>query len=301
MFALTLVAFTANAQGILSKANWVLVSREEFDTSLADLKTRWTIANGPPADSVVNYFTPYADEKNVLIMDGCLYFLTQKLKKPIINPDNRQVYYYSSGDMQSKFDELPACKSRNDAGYLYGMFEIRCKLPRKAGQYTAYWLHSITSPAQEIDVFEQNGRFPDYFFSTVHYGSEAEKREEGDNYYYSANLSDDFHTWTVVWTPTQITWFFDNEELRTDTIAAHVPGANSPNMVERCSYMKMMHQTGSGLNYPDKDEVVFEPFVVDYIRIYKPVGYVPYAGYLNPEYDCWYDRIKQLYRNTPYM
>lgn len=262
---------------------------------MTDLKTRWKIYEGPnPWTS--DFFKTVHQESNIELLNGYAYFKTQKLTTPInISGTN---YYYTSGEIVSKFDDIPYCSSFSDAGYLYGMFEIRCKLPKKHGQYPAYWLLGNTSWPPEIDLFEFNGNDHNMFFSGVHWGPNNAPQNCYQFYNYPFDLTDDFHTWTVVWSPTAVTFFFDNKELRTDNIITHIPGTVSPNMMERCKWMKMKHQIGSGLNWPYSSETTFDPLIVDYIRVYKPTGYTPYT---TGNFDNWHDNIvKPLYLNTPY-
>jgi hypothetical protein len=199
--------------------------------------------------------------------------------------------------MVSKFDDIPFCSNNSNAGYLYGMFEIRCKLPKKKGQYPSFWLNGNTAWPPEIDVFEFNGSNHDNFFSSVYWIDVNDNNQHCSNYYnYPFDLTDDFHTWTVVWTPSQIIWFFDGKELKTDNNLIRVPGTTSPSMWERCNWRKMNQQIGSGLNWPDSSENILDPLIVDYIKVYKPIGYVPYT---TGSFDNWHNNvIIPLYNNT---
>ena len=53
--------------------------------------------------------------------------------------------------------------------------------------------------------------------------------------------------------------------------------------------MKMFAYLGPGLNNPNPNEVNFEPFIIDYIKVYKPNGYQPYDGIM--DFDYWHDNI----------
>lgn len=282
------------AQCILNKQGWTQTFNEEFNTNITDLKTRWKIFNNNP--SGIASFPSIDQESNLTLNGGFAYFATQKLTTPITY--NGKVYTHTTANIISKFDDIPFCSADNNAGYLYGMFEIKCKLPKKAGQYISYWLYGNNSWPPEIDVFEFNGTNHDNFFSTIHWGANNKPESCGNTYYYPFDLTDDFHTWTVVWTPTKVTWFFDNKELKTDDLASNIPGATSPNMYERCKWVKMNHQIGSGLNWPNASETTFDPLIVDYIKVYKPTGY---STYTTGDFDNWHDNIvKPLYQNTPF-
>lgn len=284
------------SQCSLNKSGWTLTFNEEFNTNLTDLKTRWKIFNNNP--SGLAGFPSLDLESNLTLSGGFGYFATQKLATPITY--NGVQYYHTTANIISKFDDIPYCSSNSNAGYLYGMFEVRCKFPKKVGQYPAYWLYGNTSWPPEIDVFEFNGSTHDNFFSTVHWGANNAPQSCGNTYHYPFDLTDDFHTYTVVWTPTQVTWFFDNKELKTDNILTHIPGTVSPDMWQRCIWMKMNHQIGSGLNWPNSSETTFDPLIVDYVKVYKPTGYATYNTSIG-SFDYWHDNIvKPLYLNTPY-
>lgn len=289
---------TSFGQCSLNKQGWTLTFNEEFNTNMTDLKTRWKVFDGPSIWSQNDWFRSIEKETNITLSGGFANFATTKLTTPVTI--NGLQYSYTTSNIISKFDDIPFCSSNSNAGYLYGMFEIRCKLPKKAGQYPAYWLYGNTSWPPEIDIFEFNGSSHDNFFSTIHWGANNAPLSCGNTYHYPFDLTDDFHTWTVVWTPTQVTWFFDNKELKTDNILAHIPGNVSPDMWQRCIWMKMNHQIGSGLNWPNSAETTFDPLIVDYIRVYKPTGYATYSTAVG-SFDYWHDNIvKPLYLNTPY-
>lgn len=291
----TFYKVTIFAQCSLNKQGWTLIFNEEFNTNITDLKTRWKIFDGTSSNQN-DWFRSIEKEANITLSGGNAYFATNKLTTPITIGGLQ--YNYTTAQIISKFDDIPFCSTNSNAGYLYGMFEIRCKLPKKAGQYPAYWLYGNTAWPPEIDVFEFNGSTHDNFFSTVHWGENNNPQSCGNTYYYPFDLTDDFHTWTIVWTPTIITWFFDGKELKTDNVTSHVPGATSPSMWERCNWRKMNHQIGSYLNWPNSTETTFDPLIVDYIKVFKPTGYNPFT---TGNFDFWHDSIvKPLYQNTSY-
>lgn len=206
--------------------------------------------------------------------------------------------------IRSKFEDFQICDAGNDndkSGFLYGMFEIRCKLPKKNGQYPAFWLTGNNSWPPEIDVFEFNGSNRNSFFSTVHWPHSNfpnPKNESASNFYnFPFDLSDDFHTYTVVWTPTKITWFFDGRELKSDNLVTHLPGTSSPNNYERCKWNKMNLIISAGLNFPDSWESNFDPLIVDFVRVYKPSNLPLYNSSYN--FDNYFDNtLFPIYSNT---
>ncbi|TVR76870.1 MAG: glycosyl hydrolase family protein [Chitinophagaceae bacterium] len=128
---------------------------------------------------------------------------------------NGRYFDYSSGIIHSNYS------------FHYGMFEIRCKIPKGKGFWPAFWLYSIPQGVNnEIDIFEfwNKYSYPPPFFQetfdlnksvsrpnmTVHY--------DDDNYgkcgpedYSGPDFSENFNTFTLVWDPYKIQWFVNGE------------------------------------------------------------------------------------------
>ncbi len=114
-------------------------------------------------------------------------------------------------------------------GFMYGMFEVRCKLPREYGNSFAFWLASNNAWPPEIDAFETSSSFDqdsimrgNSMMSTTHWNTTTGHCQHW--FKYPKSLSDEFHTWTIVWTPTEIAWYLDGIELKTDNNPNNVPG-----------------------------------------------------------------------------
>jgi beta-glucanase (GH16 family) len=110
--------------------------------------------------------------------------------------------------------------------FLYGYFEMRCKLPVNRGAFPAFWLQDYTANNyREIDIFEyswwltlQNGNFgsPRYFEGQIYYYNGAETpyhKYGGHSYTIPANEPDltDWHIFGMEWSPRRVLWYFDNK------------------------------------------------------------------------------------------
>jgi beta-glucanase (GH16 family) len=104
----------------------------------------------------------------------------------------------------------------------YGYFEARMKWSKGNGAWPAFWLYSYqhaidsnqcTTQAGEIDAFEGQGSEPNVFYGTVHSntnGCSPQDQQNGNNYQnLGRDLTTDFHTVGVKWTPTTVTWYLD--------------------------------------------------------------------------------------------
>ncbi|HLP18672.1 MAG TPA: family 16 glycosylhydrolase, partial [Chitinophagales bacterium] len=73
-------------------------------------------------------------------------------------------------------------------------------------------------------------------------------------------LDEEYHTYTFVWTPSSVAWFFDGKEMRTD---------NYPDRIGTdCNWRKMVFGIGMGVNCPGA--LTSDEMYVDYVRVYKP-------------------------------
>jgi beta-glucanase (GH16 family) len=135
-----------------------------------------------------------------------------------VSPRNEHVFV--SGRIQSKDT------------FLYGRFEFVAKLPKGRGIWPALWLRTrMDKPIDgEIDVIEGFGSTPSVIQSTLHPWRDGKEehydcvllrtqktlrfhRSKCDNVDLKGperDLSADFHTYTVVWTPDRITWMLDH-------------------------------------------------------------------------------------------
>ncbi len=265
---------------------------------------------------------------------------------------------YEFGNISTTYTDFPQCAPsscnsqwsglKTAPGMLYGAIEIRCKLSSDlvqplsdpilyndnpgglqadggAYEYNAAWLDGSNIWPPEIDLFEHHSG-DDYFFSTDHWHRNASSAQATDlsstNYRYNwpgFNLNDDFHTWTVVWTPTEITWFFDGVQLKKDNTPCHLPdfGVNynsytnyqsatsnicdpntpppansSPDFQTLYRWSEMFLIVGNAPQSwvklvpkicPDETDPTgnhtMHPMIIDYVKIYKPGTDI--NGYLN--------------------
>ncbi|MBL7691932.1 MAG: family 16 glycosylhydrolase [Flavipsychrobacter sp.] len=201
--------------------------------------------------------------------------------------------------------------SPGEPGYIFGMFEIRCKLPKSPDNiFSAFWLSGANTWPPEIDVFEHrtnsDSNIRNEIFSTVHWSPTwAWGDDNGCSNYYRFNelnyfdLFNNFHTYTAVWTPTQITWFFDGKELKTDAIASHLPGFFDPTPSSGDAYYRdffLHNKMQMVINCITQNCEVSEPLdglVVDYVRVYKPLD--NRTKFPTETYEDYYNYLSTIY------
>ena len=94
---------------------------------------------------------------------------------------------------------------------LYGYFEIRAELPEQSGAWPAFWLSPIKGVPPELDVLEEYGSQPGIVRTTEHDVSLPNGKIGNTTYVPDASTT--FHTYGLLWTPTDLIWYVDGAEV----------------------------------------------------------------------------------------
>lgn len=188
------------AGNICSDGKWELVFSDEFNGRSLDRNNwvTWYPYAGDGSDNC-DFCRTHGDEGQVY-MDANLEPSGGTLKlyarrEPVTWFDARREY--TSGMIHSK------------QAFGYGRYEMRCKLPKGMGFWTAFWMFG--EKATEIDVFEigtQNKR-------QHHVGliSWSTKTNQQKGLRSKSNLLEGFHTYALVWEPNFIRIEVDSMEV----------------------------------------------------------------------------------------
>jgi beta-glucanase (GH16 family) len=177
--------------------------------------TRYIYANGT-LDQLTSEAQVYRDNANHLMYDGMLSLTARRVGQG-----------YESGMIRSRWEFKP---SQNTSYYV----EARVRMPAGKGVFPAFWLNSGYSPAgklywgPEIDIFEfvvdgieenpssrpknmvhsaavsHGGRIP----SKITYAHPNYQRE-WNLFWAKSDLTADFHTYGLLWTATDISFYVD--------------------------------------------------------------------------------------------
>lgn len=167
-------------------------------------------------------------------------------KRPIESND------YASGIITSygKFDQA------------YGYAEMRAKVPKGQGFWPAFWLYTMNPNfSDEIDVMEILGRAPNTVHMTHHFWKVDHLGQHGSSYT-GPDFSQDFHTYGVYWSPTQLIWYVDGVERYRDT--EWIPS-------RRLFILVNLAIGGQWSGNPDATTPFPADYWIDYIRIYQEV------------------------------
>jgi beta-glucanase (GH16 family) len=246
--------------------DYKLVYSDEFNSS--SISPEWNIEPYKEAGGITDeckasghgYFT---HPSNCSVANGLLTIKGSKLTHSIYqNPKNLK---YEAGGISTGW--FPK----------FGYFEIKCKMPSKQGFYPAFWFYNLSSTNwQEIDVFE-------YCAGKSFYEPSTHYERDNDNIHgnhHTANskqiqvpdISADFHTYGVEWTPDWTHYYFDG------SLRASFPTFNNQDP------MIMLISLGVDVCFggctPDYNTVSSDglqesqQFKVDYIRYYKKETFI---------------------------
>jgi len=162
-----------------------------------------------------------------------------------------------------------ALRTHNLFDKKYGFFEVRCKVPQMQGGWAAFWMMpyqnkpgNAGNDGTEIDIFESINGWKGEINHALHwdgYGAEhmkeAKKMKRPDLY------DDNYHVFSVMWTPKEYIFYIDNKETwRTSTAGVS----------DVKQYLKLTLEV-SGYTWPGdwkKQKIKTIHWLIDYVRVY---------------------------------
>ena len=250
---------------VASAQNLVLVWSDEFNgpANSAPDPTKWTFNTGAGGwgNNELEYYT--SRRKNVFI-DGQGNLVIKILNKKYTGPDDVSANYTSARMLtQGIFTQL------------YGRIEARIKLPFGQGIWPAFWMlgdniNTVNWPVcGEVDIMENIGSEP----STNHGSMHGPGYSGGSSLTgaYSlpggAPLSDDFHIFTLDWSPAAVTFSVDGNAYETQTPGNVPPGDKW--VFDHPFFLLLNVAVGGDYpGSPDSSSVFPQTMLVDYVRVY---------------------------------
>lgn len=276
-----LIEYSLKSQCILDRSGFNVIFEDDFTYSNfaeLDASGKWLYEYRWPVGSKTNQGNPWEDE---------LYYDTQfdftgtsiilKANK-LASPENYcgdvgcYNYNWHSGMLMADYNGQPCPWDWADTGFKFGLFEIRCKMPKPSvdngynRMWPAFWLYN---GADEIDVFEYhtqdwlNGR--NFKCGAIDH---ALGNNCGQEYikYDGLDLADEYNTYSVVWepaTPTHpslLTFFFNDRELFTMESTVVPDGYCPLDLIVN-------------LAVEDGSTATSGSFEIDYIRVSQKIDY----------------------------
>lgn len=227
-----------------------MVWNDEFDVNGAPDPTKWSynLGAGGWGNNESQYYTDRLD--NAVVQDGVL--------KIIAKAENYSGSNYTSARLVSE----------NKFEFTYGKVEFRAKLPVGGGTWPATWMlgqNYDTDPwpaCGEIDVMEHKGNEPNTIHGTLHYpGNSGGNGNSGTTT--AANASSEFHVYKVIWSPTSIKFYIDDQ-------AAYHSFVNSSTTPFNSDFFLIMNVAMGGTFGGTIDSGFTQSAMeVDYVRVYQ--------------------------------
>jgi hypothetical protein len=168
--------------------------------------------------------------------------------------------------------------------FTYGYFEARMKMPSGGGTWPAFWtlgtnIGTVPWPLSgELDIMEYAGNSPKKSTSAGHYRNSSGNHEyKSGSQNHTTDLSSEFHTYGMLWTPNEVTYSFNGETFfvlkKSMTGLANWPFGPSAAGVHPKMYLILnlaMGGTYGGLISTSLTKATFE---IDYVRYYSVNGW----------------------------
>jgi beta-glucanase (GH16 family) len=231
-------------------SHWQLVFADDFSGDILD-GAKWSTSYpwGSTAD-----WTPSLDYRayNVIVRTGSV-----KLRALHDSLDGRP---YSSGML---------CSAGKFA-FRYGYVEARAKIPAGRGLWPAFWLLPASGDwPPEIDVMENIGSSPNIQHMHYHYVDRLGATRDSGGSWVGPDLSTDFHTYAVEWSPAAIRWYVDGTERRSSYAEPSTIASEPMYLIAN------MQIGGTWPGDPDASTPFPSEFKIDYVRVWQPTGAAP--------------------------
>lgn len=227
-----------------------MVWSDEFNVDGAPDPTKWSynLGAGGWGNSELQHYTDRPD--NAVVQGGVL--------KIIAKAENFSGSNYTSARLvtENKFE------------FKYGKVEVRAKLPSGGGTWPAIWAlgenyaTNIWPACGEIDIMEHKGNSPNTIHGTLHYpGRSGGNADTGTTT--ASNVSSEFHIYKVIWSPTSIKFYIDDQPA----YHSFVNSASTPFNSDFFLILNVaMGGTFGGTVDPAFTQSAME---VDYVRVYQ--------------------------------
>lgn len=199
----------------------------------------------------------YYQEKNVTVRDGHLIITA------------RQESVQGKGYTSSRII------TQGKREFQYGRVDIRALLPKGQGIWPALWMlgyniAAVDWPAcGEIDIMEMIGGpgKDNTVHGTAHWDNGGSHAMYGNHRTLEGNkiLADEFHVFSVVWTPTAITWYLDDVQYN---VMDTTPAALSE-FQNKFYFIFNVAVGGNWPGSPDGTTTFPQQMIVDYIRVFQ--------------------------------
>ena len=236
----------------LNYPNYSLIWQDEFNGT--SLSSDWTHEIGNGSWGWGNNELQYYRHQNTTLENG---YLTIRAKQEYYGGFN-----YTSSRIITKGNIFNA----------YGRVDIRAKLPYGQGLWPALWMlgeniNSVSWPTcGEIDIMEMiggTGYNDRTIHGTVHWEDNGHASYGGPNSLSSGRFADEFHVFSIIWTPSSIVWLRDDIQYKSIDIT------NLSAFHNDFFFIFNVAVGGNWPGSPDGTTVFPQTMIVDYVRVFQ--------------------------------
>lgn len=231
-----------------------LVWQDEFNGTSLDL-TNWKFDLG--GHGWGNNELEYYQEKNTSVQDGHLVITARK------------------EDVEGRNYTSSRIKTQGLREFQYGRIDIRAWLPKGQGIWPALWMLGANIDAVdwprcgEIDIMEMIGgpTNDNKVHGTVHWDNNGSHKYIGGNKTLTDGkvFADEFHVFSILWTPASITWYLDDVQYYT----IETTPADLSEFQNKFFFLFNVAVGGDWPGSPNSTTVFPQRMVVDYIRVFQ--------------------------------
>ncbi|MCO5204676.1 MAG: family 16 glycosylhydrolase [Anaerolineae bacterium] len=252
---------------------WVMVWSDEFNTPAGTPPdpTKWTHEIG---DGTLNdnpgwgnaEFEFYTDDPANASTDGDGNLVITLDQLP---EDTDLICYYGPCEYTSA-RLITWYKSE----FEYGRIESRMKMPTgEDGLWPAFWslgtdIGEVGWPQTgEIDIMEYVSRVPNEIFGTIHGPGYSGGSSFGGTYDFGEPVANEYHTFTIEWTPDEIHWYVDGINYHNA-----IPADVAPNewVFNHPFFLILNFAIGGNFGGSISPDLTFpQETLVDYVRVYQ--------------------------------
>ncbi|MCH1613943.1 MAG: glycoside hydrolase family 16 protein [Flavobacteriales bacterium] len=249
------ISFSVNNTGYttpLNYPNYTLSWNDEFNGT--SLSNDWTHELGNGNNGWGNNELQYYREQNTSLENGYLKITA------------KQEYYGGKNYTSSRI------KTQGNVSHTYGRIDIRAKLPFGQGIWPALWMlgenfSSVGWPScGEIDIMEMiggNGYNDRTVHGTAHWESNGHAEYGGSNSLSSGRFADEFHVFSIIWTPSSIVWLRDDIQYQVIDIT------NLSAFHNNFFFIFNLAVGGNWPGSPNASTIFDQTLLVDYIRVFQ--------------------------------
>lgn len=165
--------------------------------------------------------------------------------------------------------------TQNKKTFKYGRIDIRAMMPKGKGLFPALWMLGSSFSTSgwpkcgEIDIMETigGGGRDSVAYGTAHWEFNGQHVSYGGHKGLTDGklLGDQFHVYSIVWTPTEIKWYIDDTKYHTIDITP----ADLVPFTKEFFLIFNVAVGGEWAGNPDATTVFPQRMVVDYVRVFQ--------------------------------